>query len=111
MDVPNIKRLDLSWNEITSEELTPDVFRGPYRATHYEPIALVDLDLSHNKLKSLDRKLFEHTPNITKLNLSYNQFNVLDTSTATAIASARNLEVSLLTVSLVQAPIAQKLTL
>ncbi|XP_053946573.1 leucine-rich repeat-containing protein 70 [Anastrepha ludens] len=92
MDVPYIRRLDLSWNEITSDELTPDVFRGPYRVTDYEPIALSDLDLSHNRLHALDRNLFEHTPNLTKLNLSYNELKVLNTPTVLALASATELQ-------------------
>lgn len=93
MDVPNIVSLDLAYNEITNDELTPDVFRGPYHITSYEPIALVELDLSHNKLTSLDRRIFEHTPNITKLNLSWNSFNVLDNPTTMALASATRLQV------------------
>ncbi|XP_017477573.1 PREDICTED: leucine-rich repeat-containing protein 70 [Rhagoletis zephyria] len=92
MDVPFIRRLDLSWNEIASDELTPDVFRGPYRVMHYEPIALVDLDLSHNRLHALDRKIFEHTANLTKLNLSYNQFRVLNAPTISALSSATELQ-------------------
>lgn len=94
MDVPNIVALDLAYNDITTDELTPDVFRGPYRMTSYEPIALIELDLSHNKLHSLDRRVFEHTPNITKLNLSWNNFNVLDNPTTMALASATLLQVS-----------------
>ncbi|KAI8130787.1 hypothetical protein FF38_00426 [Lucilia cuprina] len=92
MDVPNIISLDLAYNEITNDELTPDVFRGPYHITSYEPIALIELDLSHNKLNSLDRRIFEHTPNITKLNLSWNSFRVLDNPTTMALASASSLE-------------------
>ncbi|XP_065372008.1 P-granule-associated novel protein 1 [Calliphora vicina] len=92
MDVPNIISLDLAYNEITNDELTPDVFRGPYHITSYEPIALKELDLSHNKLSSLDRRIFEHTPNITKLNLSWNDFKVLDNPTTMALASASLLQ-------------------
>uniref|UniRef100_W8APT0 Leucine-rich repeat-containing protein 70 n=1 Tax=Ceratitis capitata TaxID=7213 RepID=W8APT0_CERCA len=92
IDVPNIRRLDLSWNEITSDVLTPGVFRGPYRVDHYEPIDLVDLDLSHNKLHALDKKLFEHTPNLTKLNLSYNDFTVFNAPTIAALSSVTNLQ-------------------
>lgn len=92
IDVPNIFRLDLSWNEITSEALPPDVFRGPYKTTGYEPIKLRELDLSHNKISSLDRILFEHTPEITKLNLGYNILKSMDTATVVAISSASTLE-------------------
>lgn len=93
MDVPNIISLDLAYNELTREELTPDVFRGPYRISSYEPIALIELDLSHNHICSLDRRIFEHTPNITKLNLSFNNFKVLDNHTTMALASAHQLQV------------------
>lgn len=92
IDVPNIRRLDLSWNEITSEVLTPGVFRGPFQLTHYEHIELVDLDLSHNKLHTLDKKVFEHTPNLTKLNLSYNDLKVLNELTVLALTSVTGLQ-------------------
>lgn len=92
MDVPNINTLDLAWNEIESDELVPDVFRGPYHTTNYEPIALYELDLSHNNLQSLDRHIFEHTPNLTRLNLSFNPFKVLDNPTSLALASATSLQ-------------------
>uniref|UniRef100_A0A1A9W9I4 LRRCT domain-containing protein n=1 Tax=Glossina brevipalpis TaxID=37001 RepID=A0A1A9W9I4_9MUSC len=92
LDVPNINTLDLAWNEIESDELVPDVFRGPYHTTNYEPIALYELDLSHNRLQSLDRRIFEHTPNITRLNLSFNPYKILDISTSVALASATLLQ-------------------
>lgn len=93
MDVPNIISLDLAYNEITTDELIPDVFRGPYRVKGYEPIALIELDLSHNKLQSLDRHIFQHTPNLTKLNLAFNSFTVLDNPTTMALTSATQLQV------------------
>lgn len=93
IDVPNIRRLDLSWNEITSDVLTPGIFRSPFDVTHYEPIELVDLDLSHNKLHTLDKKIFEHTPNLTKLNLSYNNLKVLNDPTIMALSSVTGLQV------------------
>ncbi|XP_055849843.1 carboxypeptidase N subunit 2 isoform X2 [Episyrphus balteatus] len=92
MDVPNIVRLDLSWNEITSDALSADVFRGPYKNTGYEPIKLRDLDLSHNKISSLQKLLFEHTPDIAYLNLGYNSLKMMDTTTLMAISSASSLK-------------------
>ncbi|XP_055903507.1 insulin-like growth factor-binding protein complex acid labile subunit isoform X2 [Eupeodes corollae] len=92
MDVPNIIRLDLSWNEITSDVLSPDLFRGPYKNTGYEPIKLQELDLSHNKISFLQKFVFEHTPDITKLNLGYNDLRILGTSSLFAISSATTLE-------------------
>lgn len=93
MDVPKIISLDLAYNAITTEELIPNVFRGPYHVSSYEPIALVDLDLSHNQLQSLHRLLFQHTPNLTHLNLAYNSFKILDNPTAAALSSATLLQV------------------
>ncbi|XP_068153808.1 leucine-rich alpha-2-glycoprotein [Drosophila tropicalis] len=92
MDVPNVQGLYLSWNEISDEALKPDLFRGPFKATKYEPIALKDLDLSHNRIARLDRKLFEHTPQLTKLALAYNRLNVLDAATTASIAAVTTLQ-------------------
>lgn len=95
MDVPNIVALDLAYNELSTEELSPDVFRGPYQhGVGYVSIALLELNLSHNRIQSIDRKLLLHTPNITKLDLSSNPLQIIDPDTAEAISSA-----SLLTVS------------
>lgn len=92
MDTPNIIQLDLSWNELTSDTLTGDIFRGPYKRRAYEPIELRDLDLSHNKISSLEKYIFEHTPNISKLNLGYNSLKIMDKTTMIAISRATSLE-------------------
>ncbi|XP_030370581.1 leucine-rich repeat-containing protein 70 [Scaptodrosophila lebanonensis] len=92
IDVPNVEGLYLSWNELTADALKPDLFRGPFKSTKYEPIALKDLDLSHNRISTLDRKLFEHTPQLAKLNLAYNKLSVLDAPTAMALAGLTNLQ-------------------
>uniref|UniRef100_A0A6P4DUF8 Chondroadherin n=1 Tax=Drosophila rhopaloa TaxID=1041015 RepID=A0A6P4DUF8_DRORH len=92
MDVPNVEALYLSWNELSDDALVPDLFRGPFRNTRYEPIGLRDLDLSHNKIARLDRRLFEHTPHLTSLNLAYNKLTPLDEATTAAVASVVTLE-------------------
>ncbi|KAH8358891.1 hypothetical protein KR093_003205, partial [Drosophila rubida] len=92
MDVPNVEALYLSWNDIADDALKPDLFRGPFNTTKYEPIALKDLDLSHNRIARLDRKLFEHTPQLRKLALAYNKLSVLDAATTAALASIPNLQ-------------------
>ncbi|KAH8349071.1 hypothetical protein KR084_004056, partial [Drosophila pseudotakahashii] len=92
MDVPNVEALYLSWNELSNDALVPDLFRGPFRNTRYEPIGLRDLDLSHNRISRLDRRLFEHTPHLTKLNLAYNKLIALDEATTAAIASVKTLQ-------------------
>ncbi|EDW14414.1 carboxypeptidase N subunit 2 [Drosophila mojavensis] len=92
MDVPNVEALYLSWNEIKDDALKPDLFRGPFKTTKYEPIALKDLDLSHNSISRLDRKLFEHTPQLRKLALAHNRLSVLDAATTASLASIANLQ-------------------
>ncbi|EDW24840.1 GL24361 [Drosophila persimilis] len=92
MDVPNVEALYLSWNEIAEDALTPELFRGPFKTTKYEPIGLKDLDLSHNRIALLYRKLFEHTPQLIKLNLAYNLLSELDDATASALASVTTLQ-------------------
>ncbi|XP_034113508.2 leucine-rich repeat transmembrane neuronal protein 4 [Drosophila albomicans] len=92
MDVPNVEALYLSWNEIADDALKPELFRGPFNSTKYEPIALKDLDLSHNRIARLDRKLFEHTPQLRKLNLASNKLSVLDNATTAALAAIPNLQ-------------------
>ncbi|XP_043651915.1 insulin-like growth factor-binding protein complex acid labile subunit [Drosophila teissieri] len=92
MDVPNVEALYISWNELSDDALVPDLFRGPFRNTRYEPIGLRDLDLSHNRIARLDRRLFEHTPHLTKLNLAYNKLSALDEATTASIASVATLQ-------------------
>ncbi|KAH8268065.1 hypothetical protein KR018_010811, partial [Drosophila ironensis] len=92
MDVPNIEGLYLSWNDLNDDALGPELFRGPFRKTAYEPIGLKDLDLSHNQIARLDRRLFEHTPHLTGLNLAYNKLSVLDAATAASIGSVLTLQ-------------------
>ncbi|XP_022211490.2 LOW QUALITY PROTEIN: vasorin [Drosophila obscura] len=92
MDVPNVEALYLSWNEIAEDALTPELFRGPFKSTKYEPIGLKDLDLSHNRITLLYRKLFEHTPQLLKLNLAYNRLSVLDAATTAALGSVTTLQ-------------------
>lgn len=71
--------------------MTADVFRSRYSDNAYEPISLEQLDLSHNKIESLRAKVFEHTPNLTILNLEYNPFKVIDPTTIHAISSVMKL--------------------
>ncbi|EDV93274.1 leucine-rich repeat-containing protein 70 [Drosophila grimshawi] len=92
MDVPNVEGLYLSWNEIGDDALKPELFRGPFNTTKYEPIALKDLELSHNRISRLDRKLFEHTPQLRKLALAHNRLSVLDAATTAALASITSLQ-------------------
>jgi Leucine-rich repeat (LRR) protein len=94
IDVPNITSLDLSFNEISSESLNPDIFRGPQSEDEYTTIRLAILDLSDNSITFLDEKLFEHTPHIKKLDLSHNHLSGLDEGTGVALSGLAELEVN-----------------
>ncbi|XP_063618568.1 phospholipase A2 inhibitor beta-like [Cydia splendana] len=92
----NIERLfflDLSYNRITGEVLRSEIFQGPYNDGVYADIALETLDLAHNEIHSLDRYLFQYTPNLTRLDLSDNPIEILDHVTILALSSATQLEV------------------
>lgn len=93
IDASHVVLLDLSFNKIRSEDLNPDIFRGPHSDEEYSPIKLQYLDLSHNDLNYLDKLLFEHTPELRKLDLSYNNFEGLDEGTDEALARLEKLEV------------------
>lgn len=92
-DATNIQYLDLSSNLLQHASLKPEFFRGSYNSESYEPIALRELSLSDNKLISLDHKLFEHTPNLTILNLSRNPIRSIDAGLWYALNSLSNLKV------------------
>lgn len=93
IDTPNIVFIDLSFNEIMSEEMFPEIFRGPDSDLEYSPIMLEVLDLSHNHISYFEKIIFEHTPNLKKLDVSYNPFNQFDSQTEKALASLHKLEV------------------
>ncbi|XP_055379509.1 leucine-rich repeat-containing protein 70-like isoform X2 [Condylostylus longicornis] len=93
IDSPNIFRLDLSFNQLTEEALTPDVFKGPYNEHEYESIKLKELDLSYNYIRDLDSKLFEHINQLSVLNLAHNRFSKFDDGAAEAIGCLKYLEV------------------
>ncbi|XP_055604551.1 carboxypeptidase N subunit 2 isoform X2 [Uranotaenia lowii] len=92
LDTPNIVRLDLSWNRLSGDVLTPDVFRGPYNDEVYEPLALDELDLSNNLISYLDGSLFEHMAHLRSLSLSKNPLEKITPDTTLALGSIRRLE-------------------
>ncbi|GJQ82223.1 hypothetical protein Trydic_g19426 [Trypoxylus dichotomus] len=78
--------LDLSYNKLTSDTLSADVFKGPYNETNFEPIPLEYLNLAYNEIHTLHKNVFEHTPNLKYLNLEGNDFGVIDDMTALAFS-------------------------
>ncbi|KAF5288305.1 hypothetical protein FQR65_LT12038 [Abscondita terminalis] len=88
----NTKYLDLSHNEIESEQLSADVFKGPYNNTSYEPIKLEHLDLSYNRIHSLQKNVFIHTPHLKYLSLEGNRMRIIDHVTCLALAKVPKMQ-------------------
>ncbi|XP_046979104.1 TLR4 interactor with leucine rich repeats-like [Vanessa cardui] len=92
----NIHRLvylDLSNNRLSGDVLRSEIFQGPYNGGVYSQIALETLNLGYNEIHSLDKYLFQYTPNLTRLYLNNNPIEILDHVTLLAISSATKLEV------------------
>lgn len=92
IDVPNIFRLNLSWNKLSTDSLRPDIFRGHYSEKNYEPLNLVELDLAGNQIKTLQSNLFEHTKSLKWLSLAFNPLELTDSSTVEALGSLKTIE-------------------
>lgn len=92
-NIDRLVYLDLSNNYITGEVLRSEIFQGPYKDGVYSDIALETLNLGFNEIHSLDRYLFQYTPNLTRLYLNNNPIEILDHVTVLALSSATNLEV------------------
>ncbi|GFG35757.1 hypothetical protein Cfor_05203 [Coptotermes formosanus] len=94
LHLPNLTELDLSHNEITSDNLIADVFKGTYAPDEYKPLTnLHILKLSYNAIHMLRSDLFDHTPNLKILTLDSNPFKVLDSATVMALSTLTYLEV------------------
>lgn len=89
----NTKYLDLSHNEIEREQLSADVFKGPYNNTVYEPIGLEELDLSYNLIHSLQKNVFIHTPNLKFLSLEGNRMRIIDHVSCLALTKVPKMQV------------------
>lgn len=89
-----LEHLDLSFNQLTSNALVPEVFEGKYAPETYEPLKyLKTLNLGNNHLHTLDPDLFEHFPNLENLILESNAFMVMDHLSTQAISSISSLKV------------------
>lgn len=92
IDVPNISTLDLSWNNLNSDAIHADIFRGRFNEQIYEPLPLVSIDFSHNQIKTLNSLVFEHLNGLRRLSLAYNPLNIMDLDTCMAISKLHFIE-------------------
>lgn len=74
--------------------LRGEIFQGPYKNGTYSNISLDTLNLGYNQIHSLDKYLFQYTPNLTRLYLNNNPIEILDHVTILALSSATKLEVN-----------------
>jgi len=88
----NLTELDLSHNQLISEELHPHIFEGKFSSESYEPLNLQILNLSYNLFHWLHQSLFEHLADLKVLNLAGNPFGVFDYRTSIAISYVSYLE-------------------
>lgn len=93
LDVPNISRLDLSWNKLNSDALHADIFRGVYDTNTYEPINVEEIDFSHNSIAELEKNIFEHTPYLKRLSLASNPLKNIE-GVVSALSLVGKMEVS-----------------
>ncbi|KMQ91340.1 leucine-rich repeat neuronal protein 1-like protein [Lasius niger] len=91
-ELVHLIELDLSNNQLTSEQLKPHIFEGQFSPEAYEPLPLKVLNLSNNILQWLHQSVFEHIIGIEVLNLSGNPFGVFDYRTSIAISSLSYLQ-------------------
>lgn len=89
-----IEEINLSFNDLTTESLKPDVFEGHYSPDEYEPIpTLKVLKLSYNLLHSLDQDVFEHITHLQELYLDNNPFKIVHSSVLNAFSDIPQLKV------------------
>ena len=62
-----LEKLDLSHNDLTPELIHPNVFDSRGISSH-----LRNLDLSHNRINFIPKKLFSRLKNLSSLNLGFN---------------------------------------
>uniref|UniRef100_A0A182MDD9 LRRCT domain-containing protein n=1 Tax=Anopheles culicifacies TaxID=139723 RepID=A0A182MDD9_9DIPT len=92
-DTVNVLRVDLSFNKLSGDALSRDVFRGQYNAEYNSALLLLDeLDLSSNVIMQLQEDAFVHIAMLRHLSLARNPLGQITDSTATALAQLINLE-------------------
>uniref|UniRef100_A0A182W578 LRRCT domain-containing protein n=1 Tax=Anopheles minimus TaxID=112268 RepID=A0A182W578_9DIPT len=94
IDTVNILRADLSFNKLSGESLSGDVFRGQYNAEDGSVSLLLDeLDLASNVITKLQVNAFEHiAASLRHLSLARNPLGQVTSSTRSALAQLTNLE-------------------
>lgn len=91
-NLPKLKELYLQSNNLTSDAITGDGFKGLYNHTYHEPLGLEVLDLSYNHIKFLRNHAFLHLRSLKRLFLAHNPLKDISTSTGMAINELVNLQ-------------------
>ncbi|XP_015181798.1 PREDICTED: leucine-rich repeat neuronal protein 1-like [Polistes dominula] len=91
-NIVNLTELDLSHNQLITENLNPHVFEGKFSPEAYEPLNLKYLNLAANSLHALNQDVFEHLGSLKVLILANNPFKMLAGHTTLAISSLPYLE-------------------
>lgn len=88
-----LEEVDLSFNELPSENLKPEIFEGKFSPDEEEPLmSLKRLRLSYNRLNNLDPELFEHTTKLQELYLDNNPFQIIHPNVLQALADLSQLQ-------------------
>ncbi|XP_014614936.1 PREDICTED: leucine-rich repeat neuronal protein 2-like, partial [Polistes canadensis] len=91
-NIVNLTELDLSHNQLTTENLSPHVFEGKFSPEAYEPLNLRYLNLANNLLHALNQDIFEHLGSLKVLILANNPLKMLIEPTSLAINNLPYLE-------------------
>ncbi|KAJ1527653.1 hypothetical protein ONE63_007615 [Megalurothrips usitatus] len=93
-NLTDVVEIDLSHNHLTSEDLSPHIFRSHYAPENYEPLEkLRVLRIGSNALHTLNPDLFMHLPHMEELYLDSNPLKVIDHNTHIAITNVQSLKV------------------
>ncbi|XP_076054561.1 tsukushi-like [Oratosquilla oratoria] len=92
MNLPSLKKVDLSYNNLSYISLNRNIFKGRYNNSHPDPIGIEELDISHNLIGSIDHHLMQHLPVLKKLALHHNPILDMTIEMIRSIADLENLE-------------------
>lgn len=92
-NLSNLTELNLSYNEMTTKTMRPDIFEGKYDPDAFEPLRTVRiLNLGNNQLHSLHPDIFEHLQELEYLSLQSNIFQFFTEAVVHALGSIMNIE-------------------